>query len=276
MSSSFLLDTGLHWMAVVVYAGAAVLNSAGIIFKKEKAETASYALAVCGLLLHGIALISRWIEAGHGPYMVRYEVLSSNGWVAMFLFLIFLKIFPKIRTASIVMFPAAFFLIALSLFYSSELKKIPPTFNSIWLVLHVIFIKISLGTLLVALAFSIFYILRKRKHYDWFRRLPDIETIDTYAYRFAGFGFIFWTNATLSGALWAYQSWGRFWGWDPIETWSLITWIFFGIYLHLRRFFGLRGERAAYFFMLCFLLSIASLFFVPLLQSSIHSEYFTS
>ena len=276
MSNYLLLDSGLHWAAVVVYAAAATYNAAGVIFKKEKAEKISYFIALAGLLIHGIAIISRWIAAGHGPYMVRYEVLSSNGWVAMFLFLIFVKIFPKIKPASIVMFPAAFFLIALSLFYSTELKKIPPTFNSVWLVLHVLFIKISLGTLLVALAFSIFYILRKRKNYDWFKRLPDSETIDTYAYRFAGFGFIFWTNATLSGALWAYQSWGRFWGWDPIETWSLITWIFFGIYLHLRRFFGLKGEKAAYFFMLCFILSILSLFFVPLLQSSIHSEYFTS
>jgi cytochrome c-type biogenesis protein CcsB len=270
------MDTGFHWAAVIVYAAAAVYNTAGVIFKKEKAEKLSYYIAIAGLLLHGTGLVSRWIISGHGPYMVRYEVLSSNAWVAMFLFLIFAKLYPRVRTASIIMFSATVMLIALSLFYSAEMRKLPPTLNSIWLVLHVIFIKISLGTLLIGLAFSIFYILKKRKNMQWLQRLPELDIIDTYAYRFAGFGFIFWTNATLSGAIWAYESWGRFWGWDPIETWSLVTWIFFGIYLHLRRFFGLRGEKAAYCFMLCFILTIASLFFVPLIQSSVHSAYFTS
>ena len=268
------IDSGLHWTAVILYAVATIFNTTGVIFRKEKAERISYSIVVAGLLVHGAALIARWIAAGHGPYMVRYEVLSSNAWVALFLFLIFVKIFPKIRPVSIIVFSASFMLIAISLFSSAELRKLPPTLNSLWLVLHVVFIKIALGTLIIALAFSIFYILKHRKTYYWLNRLPDVDALDIYAYRFAGFGFIFWTNATLSGAIWAYQSWGRFWGWDPIETWSLITWIFFGIYLHLRRFFGLKGEKAAYVFMFCFIVSIASLFFVPLIQSSIHSEYF--
>ncbi len=275
MNNPALIDTGLHWIAVIIYAIAAVYNAVGVIFNKEKAERRSYHIAVTGLLIHGIALVYRWIAAGHGPYMVRYEVLSSNAWVAMFLFFIFVKIFPKIRQASIIMFSATFLLIAISVFQNPALKKVPPTLNSIWLVLHVIFIKISLGTLLIGLAFSIFYVMKKRTGIHWLQRLPDIETMDAYAYRFAGFGFIFWTNATVSGAIWAYQSWGRFWGWDPIETWSLMTWIFFGIYLHLRRFFGWNGEKAAYFFMLCFVMSIISLFFVSLIETSIHSEYFT-
>ena len=275
MNDPVFIDTSLHWIAVIVYAIAAFLNAWGLIFKKEKLEKWSYAIAIAGLVIHGAALAYRWYVSGHGPYMVRYEVLSSNAWIAMLMFLIFLRFFPRIRPVSIIMFPSAFFLIALSLFYSAEARKLPASLNSIWLVLHVIFIKISLATLLIGLAFSIFYVLKKRTRMGWLDRLPDLETIDVYEYRFAGFGFIFWTNATLSGALWAYQSWGRFWGWDPIETWSLITWIFFGIYLHMRRFFGWQGEKAAYFFMLCFILSIASLFFVPLIQSSIHAEYFT-
>ncbi len=274
MNNSLFIDLALHWAAVVIYAIATVFNASGLIFKKERAERISYYIVTAGLLIHGGALLYRWSVAGHGPYMVRYEVLSSNAWVALFLFLVFARIFPKIKPVSVFMFSATFSLIAISLFHDPAMRKVPPTLNSIWLVLHVIFIKISLGTLLIALAFSMFYVLKKRTRIQWLQKFPDIETMDVYAYRFAGFGFIFWTNATLSGAIWAYQSWGRFWGWNPIETWSLITWIFFGIYLHLRRFFGFKGEKAAYFFMFCFLISIASLFLVPLIQSSIHSEYF--
>jgi cytochrome c-type biogenesis protein CcsB len=274
LAENLVYDTAFHWAAAVIYAVATLANIFGIIFRKPRAENAGYIIIIAGLVIHATALIIRWSISEHGPYMARYEVLSSNAWIALFLFLIFVRIYPRIKPASIFMFPSAFLILGISLFLDPGLRKFPASFKSIWLVLHVSFIKISLATLLIALAFSIFYILKNRTSIGWLERLPDKEAIDTYAYRFAGFGFIFWTMATLSGGVWAYESWGRFWGWDPIETWSLITLIFFGVYLHLRRFFGWKGEKAAYFFMLCFVLSIATLFFVPLIESSIHSEYF--
>jgi cytochrome c-type biogenesis protein CcsB len=274
MDNSLFIDTGFHWAAVIVYALAIITNAYGLIFRKEKSERVSYFIVIAGLLIHGVGIIYRWVIAGHGPYMARYEVLSSDAWIALFLFLIFGRIFPKIQTASIIVFPAVFLTLGLSLFFNPEVSKLPPALRSIWLVLHVGFIKISLGTMLIALALSIFYILKKRTNMRWLERLPDIETIDVYAYRFAGFGFTFWTITTLAGSIWAYQSWGRFWAWDPIETWSLIAWISFGVYLHLRRFFGFKGEKAAYLYMLCFVLTLVSVFFVPLLESSVHSSYF--
>ncbi|MHC4604098.1 MAG: cytochrome c biogenesis protein [Planctomycetota bacterium] len=274
MDNSLFIDTGFHWAAVIVYALAIIANAYGLIFRKDRAESVSYFIVITGLLIHGIGIIYRWVIAGHGPYMARYEVLSSDAWIALFLFLIFGRIFPKIRPASIIVFPVVFLTLGLSLFFNPEVSKLPPALRSIWLVLHVGFIKISLGTMLIALALSIFYILKKRTGFHWLERLPDIETLDMYAYRFAGFGFTFWTITTLAGSIWAYQSWGRFWAWDPIETWSLIAWISFGVYLHLRRFFGFRGEKAAYLYMLCFVLTVVSVFFVPLLESSVHSSYF--
>ena len=148
------------------------------------------------------------------------------------------------------------------------------TFRSIWLVIHIGLYKISLATLIIALAFSLFYLMKRRSNAPWLLRLPDLPMIDVYAYRFAGFGFIFWTIGMLAGSIWAYQSWGRFWGWDPVETWSLITWIVFGIYLHLRRFFGWQGERAAWFYLGCLVLSLLALFYTSHLNTSIHMEYF--
>lgn len=271
---ALIIDTWLHWAAVAFYVAAAVMNTYGLIFRKERAERAGYYSVYIGLLVHGVALVYRWIASGHGPYMARYEVLSSNAWIVLALFLLFAKVFPKVRPASIFVFPSAFLLIALGLFTSPQVEKLPPTLKDVWLVFHVSFYKIALGTLLVALSFSVFYVLKKRTEIQWLKRLPEMEAIDVYAYRFAGFGFIFWAIAMLAGSIWAYQSWGRFWGWDPIETWSLITWIFFGVYLHLRRFFGWKGERAAYLFMLCFLVSLVTAFFVPLVDTSIHSSYF--
>lgn len=274
MNNPLIIDTSAHWFAVIIYVIATVLNAYGLIFDKDRIYKNSYYIAVAGLFVHGLAIIYRWYIAGHGPYIARYEVMSSNAWMSLFLFLVFAKLFPKIRPASIIVFPLVFLLIALGVFFNPEVTKLPPSLRSIWLVLHVTFYKIALGSLLVTLSFSVFYILKNRTQIQWMRKLPEIEVIDTYAYRFAGFGFTFWAIAMLAGSIWAYESWGRYWGWDPIETWSLITWIAFGIYLHLRRFFGLKGEKASYLFILCFILSIIALFFTSLIESSVHSEYF--
>jgi cytochrome c-type biogenesis protein CcsB len=275
MNDPVIVSIGLHWLAVIVYSIAAVINVFGVIFEKKSFERISYLIIAVGLLMHGIAILYWWYITGHGPYMVKYEVLSSSAWVSLALFLVFMKIFPKIKSLSIFIFPSTFLLIALGLFFNPEIKKVPPTFNSIWLVLHVSFYKIALGTLLIALAFSFFFILQERSNIRWLARLPAKNIVDIYAYRFAGFGFTFWGIAMLSGSIWAYQSWGRFWAWDPIESWSLITWIFFGLYLHLRRFFGWAGEKASYLYIFCFLLSVFSLFFVPLFDTTIHGEYFS-
>ena len=274
MDSSFSTITIIHWAAVVIYVLATIFNVAGLIFRKERATGISYLLVGAGLAVHGIGILWWWKIVGHGPYIGRFEVLSSQAWMGLFLFMVFAHFLPKIRPASILVFPAAFLMIAIGIFFEPQVKMLPPTLRSVWLVLHVTFYKISVCTLLVALAFSIFYILRKRTGMLWLSRLPDMETMDILAFRFAGFSFTFWAIAMLAGSIWAYESWGRFWGWDPIETWSLITWVAFGIYLHLRRFFGLKGEAAAYLYILCFLLSVLSLFLTPLIGGSVHSEYF--
>ncbi len=274
MDNSIAIAVGINWIAVIFYVLATLFNTYGLIFQKEKAEYISYRLVTVGLIIHGGALVYWWHVVGHGPYMARYEVLSSNAWMVLLMFVIFKRFFPRIAAASIIIFPAAFLLVALGLFYNPQVRKLPPSLRSIWLVFHVLFYKIALGTILIAVAFSVFYILKKRTRIRWLNKLPDIEAIDLFAYRFAGFGFTFWAIAMLAGSIWAYQSWGRFWAWDPVETWSLITWVAFGIYLHLRRFLGLRGESAAYFFIACFIISLVAIFFTPLINSSIHSEYF--
>jgi len=244
------------------------------VFGKDKPVSVSYRVVTVGLVVHSLGLAYWWKLAGHGPYMGRFEVLSSYAWVMLLLFLIMRRQFPKIGSSSIVVFPSVFLTVALAIFMSPDIKKLPPTLRSIWLILHVTFYKIALGTFLIALAFSVFYILKRRSSRKWLDRLPDQDTIDLLAFRFAGFGFIFWAIGMLAGSIWAYQSWGRFWGWDPVETWALLTWGLFGMYLHLRRFFGWKGERASYLFIFCFALAVFSVFFAPLWEASIHAEYF--
>ncbi|MFH1027113.1 MAG: cytochrome c biogenesis protein CcsA [Pseudomonadota bacterium] len=275
MDKQVAIYVALNWLAVFCYVAATIANVSGVVFRKEVVERRSYYPVWLGLLVQSVAIIYWWRIVGHGPYMAPSEVLSSDAWITMVVFLVFMRFFPRIRLASVIVFPVAFLLIALAIFYNPGIRSLPPTFGSIWLVLHISFYKISLGTLVIALAFSIFFLLKNdRVPSAWMQRLPDPDSIDLYAYRFTGFGFIFWAIGMLAGSIWAYKSWGRFWGWDPVETWSLITWLMFGVYLHLRRFFRVSGRFAAFLFIFCFILSLVSLFVTSHMGSSIRAEYF--
>ena len=275
MDKQVAIYVALNWLAVFCFVASTIANVSGVVFRKEVVERRSYYPVWLGLLVQSVAIIYWWRIVGHGPYMAPSEVLSSDAWITMVVFLVFMRFFPRIRLASVVVFPVTFLLIALAIFYNPGIRSLPPTFGSIWLVLHISFYKISLGTLVIALAFSIFFLLKNdRVPSAWMQRLPDPDSIDLYAYRFTGFGFIFWAIGMLAGSIWAYKSWGRFWGWDPVETWSLITWLMFGVYLHLRRFFRVSGRFAAFLFIFCFILSLVSLFVTSHMGSSIHAEYF--
>jgi len=275
MDNQTAIYVGLNWLVVLCYLAAIVTNAIGIIFKKEAFERRSYWPVWLGLAVHTVAILYWWRIAGHGPYLAPSEVLSSDAWCVIVTFFVFRRFFPSIRAASIIVFPAAFLLVALGNIYNPGLRTLPPTYGTIWLVIHILLYKISLSTLVIALAFSIFYLRKTRRDPPaWTNRLPDPDTLDLYAYRFAGFGFVFWGIATLAGSIWAHKSWGRFWAWDPVETWSLICWLSFGVYLHLRRFFKVRGRLAAWLFMFCFVIALVAGFVTSHLGASIHSEYF--
>lgn len=274
MHESFATVTGLHWAGVVFYAASTVAVAYGLMFGKQKAERLSRLLAVPGLLFHGAGLLLWWNISSHGPYLDRFEVLSSNAWIMVVAYLLLVRFYPRVSVAGIVAYPAAFLMMAIGLFLRPEIKTLPPTFRSIWLVLHILFYKIAFSAIIIAFAFSLFYLLKDRGKLKGFRALPDLPLLDSYAYRFAGFGFTFWAIGMVAGSIWAFQSWNVFWNWDPVQTWSLVTWAMFGVYLHLRRFFRWSGAQAAWLFTVCFLLTLLSLFFTPYIQSSIHAEYF--
>ncbi|MBA4386604.1 MAG: cytochrome C biogenesis protein ResC [Verrucomicrobia bacterium] len=274
MDSQTAINVGMHWGAVFLYVLATITNVAGIVFRKDKWERGSLWLAGLGMAVHAAVIIYWWRIVGHGPYMAPSEVLSSDAWMVLAAYFVFARFFPVIRPASIVVFPAVFTMVALAIFYNPGIRSLPPTFGTVWLILHILFYKISLGTLVVALALSVLFLLRSVREAAWMQRLPDPAVMDIYAYRFAGFGFVFWGIGVLAGSVWAYYSWGRYWNWDPVETWSLITWILFGIYLHLRRFFGLKGKPAAWFFIGCFVMAIVAYYVTSHMGTSIHSEYF--
>ena len=274
IGSEWLLaaDPRLHVLALVVY-GIAV--GTGMYFnlgRRPVAERISRSATGVALTIHGAGLVVRWVGSGHGPYLTRYELLSAYAWVSVLLWLLWSSRDHRVRPLGAIVLPTALLLIGIGLYTGPEVQMLPPTFKGVWLALHVSFYFVAFATGLTTFSASLMLILRSAG-----ARLPWAsrdDHLDSLAYRAAGMAFAFWGMGLLTGAIWAYYSWGRFWAWDPIETWSLITWLCFGIYLHLRRFYRWSGTRAAVLVVLCYMLALFSLFGTSLLGGTIHSEYF--
>ncbi|HVD71555.1 MAG TPA: c-type cytochrome biogenesis protein CcsB [Actinomycetota bacterium] len=102
-------------------------------------------------------------------------------------------------------------------------------------------------------------------------RLPSAQTLDRVAYRIIAFAFPIWTFAVIAGAIWAQEAWGRYWGWDPKETWSFITWTIFAGYLHARATSGWKGRRAAVIALVGFVSLLVTYYVVNLWIVGLHS-----
>lgn len=267
----------LNWAGIIFYISATIAFVYAVFFENPRKLSSGMVLTMSGLALHSVAIALRWYESGHGPYLNRFEGISSSVWMLLVIYLIVAFKLDKLKPLGLVVLPAGLLLLAAGLLNTPEIEYLPPTFHTIWLIIHIFFNKLALGSILLAIACAVFYL---KKEAGWAstiaHRLPDIATLDIYTYRLCGFAFVFWTITIIAGAIWAHKSWGRYWGWDPIETWSVITWLVFGLYMHMRRFRGLKGRKAALFIIICFLFVIATLFIIPFITKTIHTEYLIS
>jgi cytochrome c-type biogenesis protein CcsB len=148
-----------------------------------------------------------------------------------------------------------------------------PSLRSSWLGFHVSTAIIAYGSFGVSAVVSAIFLFRGRMRDDrfWGQHIPPREKLDAISYRSVCLGLLFLTFTILSGAIWAEQAWGSYWSWDPKETWSLITWIIYAIYLHLRLGRGWRGKSAAIFAVVGFVAVLFTYVGVNTLLPGVHS-----
>jgi ABC-type transport system involved in cytochrome c biogenesis permease subunit len=134
----------------------------------------------------------------------------------------------------------------------SIVEPLPPPYKSNWLWIHVSFAWICYGAFHVSAALGALYLLKGRfagragRVFGLLESLPEPAKLDDINFKLIVYGFIAHVVMLGSGAIWAYGLWGRYWAWDPIETWSLISWVIYGICIHLRMSYGWRGKRFAW------------------------------
>ena len=169
--------------------------------------------------------------------------------------------------------PVNFLIIGYAAMQSKEVHDLMPALKSNWLAFHVSTAIIAYGAFGVSFVIAIIFLLRDRMSSKGFldQHIPKKEKLDVISYRSAALGILFLTFTILTGAIWAEKAWGSYWSWDPKETWSLVTWIIYAIYLHLRLRNGWRGRSAAIFAVVGFICVMFTYIGVNTFLPGIHS-----
>ena len=256
--------------ALIIYLICCMLYFVYAGTKKEKAAKCAYILLAAGLVIHTVCIVSRGINAGRLPLTNQYEFASAFAWGIALCFLIFVKKFD-FDVLGVVVATIIFLVIGYAAMQSREIHGLMPALQSSWLGFHVSMAIIAYGSFGVAFGMAVIYLVRGRLHGSLSERVPEEKTLDEFIYRAVALGFLFLTMCMITGAIWAKKAWGSYWNWDPKETWSLITWLIYAVFLHLRLRRGMNGKKAALFAALGFLCVIFTYVGVNTLLSGLHS-----
>ena len=219
--------------------------------RTEKVARIATAMMILGFILLFAGVIARGVSAGRVPWGNMYEFSITGALAFSGAYLVALRKYD-LRWLGFLVSTAVLLTLgtAVAVLYRPSAPLVP-ALKSTWLVIHVSAAIISGGVFLLANAVAAAYLYldsmeSKGERTAWAKRLPSLEDLDQLSYRLVAFVFPLWTFAVIAGAIWAESAWGRYWGWDPKETWAFITWVAYAAYLHARVTIGWRGRRAAW------------------------------
>lgn len=249
------------------------------IRRTDKLAGVTQAMVALALTVHAVHLVLRGLSAHRFPWGNLFEYVSVISFFAIAISAVTLR-----RRGMRVMWPWILTPIVALLFYGgaklyTATAPVVPALQSHWFVIHVSTVSIGAGIGLVSGVASIMYLVRashpRGSEKGLWRfiagPLPDAEKLDALAYRTAVWALPIFGLGVVFGAIWAEAAWSRFWGWDPKETVSFITWILYAAYLHARATAGWRGKRAAWINVAAFATMVFNLFFINMVVSGLHS-----
>ena len=266
------LENVLFTIAMWVYFASMILYFLFLVLKKSQISRAATAVQGIGLLLQTAAIIFRGIGAGRLPLTNQYEFAAAFAWGLCLVSLVFIIRF-RFPMLGIFALPLVFLIIGYAAMQDRTVHELMPALKSNWLGFHVSTAIVSYGAFGVSFVLGIIYLLRERIKTDGFfgQHIPDKEKLDLIAYRSVALGLLFLTLTIITGAIWAKRAWGSYWSWDPKETWSLVTWIVYAAYLHLRLNRKWGGKAAAIFAIAGFAAVIFTYIGVNTLLPGLHS-----
>ena len=272
MNNLLNIESVLFYVVIVLYFVSMLFYFLFVALKKDGVAKAAAMIQAVGLALHTAALVCRGIGAGRLPLTNQYEFATSFAWGLCLVSLLFIWRF-KFPVIGTIATPVILLIIGYAAMQSREVKALMPALRSSWLGFHVSTAIIAYGAFGVSFVLGIIFLLRdKMKDRGfWDKHVPAKEKLDLISYRSVCLGLLFLTFTIVTGAIWAEQAWGSYWSWDPKETWSLVTWLVYAVYLHLRIVRGWRGKAAAIFAVAGFVCVIFTYIGVNTFLPGIHS-----
>ena len=261
------------WPGIALFTGAA-----GLAIAAATPGTAQRALdrgvlglfaAALGLLAVGIAV--RWTRLGHGPFLSLFEILvSSLVTLGVGYALVWWRL-PSIRRSAAIVLPLLAVMAVWLLVASPADTHLPPTYETSVLWFHVLFGKLFLACALVALGLAGVVIARMQPRFAAsFSRMPADAALDRLAWRFMRIALVFESLMLVAGAVWAQDAWGRYWAWDPLETWAFVTCLALVGALHARLTYRLAPRAGALCIGIVFVLAFLTFFGVPFVSTAPH------
>jgi cytochrome c-type biogenesis protein CcsB len=279
-----MISTKMLTTVTFLYLLCTVLYFNYLAFRSERLGKVAGTVSWITLLIHIVAILLRWVESyqmgiGHAPLSNMYESLVFFSWCIVLLNLLW-EWKLKSRFLGAFTMPFAFLFIAyasLAPGISDRIDPLIPALQSNWLHAHVITCFISYASFALSCAMSIIYLMKLRQEEKGQKEtrltalFPSLDSLDGLVYKTIVVGFPLLTLGIVTGAAWANYAWGSYWSWDPKETWSLITWFVYAIFLHARFTREWRGKRTALLSVIGFAAVIFTYFGVNYVLSGLHS-----
>jgi len=271
-SQSAIMWMGLsYWAATVLYALGWLRRANGWLLLGTRTAWIGSLFGLTGLLVRWYESYLMGADVGHIPVSNLYEVFVLFSFMTTMLYLHLEQQFGSRQLgvfAMAVVSAAVVFMFKYGV-GAHEIQPLIPALKSYWMKIHVPANFIGYGALSMAAMFGAAWLLADKPFFA--NRLPSRAWLDELSYKAIALGFVFFTIATILGALWAAEAWGGYWSWDPKETWALIVWLNYAAWLHTRLVKNVRGALLAWWSLVGFAITLFAFLGVNMFLSGLHS-----
>src|SRR5271169_3536532 len=242
----------------------------------------AFGLTCIGVTGQVLAILTRGLAEHRTPWGNMYEFIAAFTCMAVLVLVAASVRYQAYYLGLFVLLPVVLALgIDLTVVYTPA-GQLVPALQSYWIAIHVTAMIVAIGLFIFGAVVTTLYLIADRSERraklglpsragGIMQHLPFAVVLDRLSYRSILFAFPVWTFGVMAGAIWADHAWGRYWAWDPKETWSFITWVVYAMFLHARATAGWRGKRAAYIQLIGFGCLLFNVIGINLWVSGLHS-----